>query len=354
MKLTTSAARLGAGAAILAVLAGCAGTGAPSTAIPATPTPSAAPTADATLAPTPDPTATQAAVKTTRDVAFESANKVLVPGVLDVYAPPAGGPWPVVVMFHGTPWEVSKEFLAEHAARVAERGFVVFDADWGHTVGSPAYIDVYAYATASNTQAACAVAFARSRAADYGGDPAKVIVFGHSGGSNVGSVVSFGGAQPSKGCLADGQVGKVDAFVTWEGDFLLAPEESQILEADRRVMDQMTPWSVLANRPDLPVAMLLSENPGPQVRGPLPAAAVPGYLALRDKDGTLARLVEKTGVFTDEEISVADMMRVLYQALREQGNPVSLDIMPGSTHLTLGDEGWQVFLAAFEKAAAQT
>jgi len=38
--------------------------------------------------------------------------------------------------------------------------------------------------------------------------------------------------------------------------------------------------------------------------------------------------------------------------LREQGNPVSPDIMPRSTHLTLSDAGWRVFLEAFEKAAA--
>jgi acetyl esterase/lipase len=341
------ARRLATPLAATVLASACTGVGA--TPPSATPTASPAPTADATV-PAPEPTATPAGRATKTDVAYESANDVLIPGLLDVYAPPAGGPYPVVVMFHGTPWEVSKEFLAEHAARVAQLGFVVFDADWGHTEGSPADIDVYAYATASNTQAACAVAYARSHAADYGGDPAKVIVFGHSGGSNVGSVVAFGGAQPSGGCLGDGKVGKVAAFVTWEGDYLLAPAEDQLLEADRRVMDALTPWSALASRPDLPVAMLLSEDPGSQVRAPLPAEAVPDYLALRDKDGTLARLVAKTGVFEDEEISVADMMRVFEAALREQGNPVTFDIIPGSTHLDLSDAGWEVFLAAFSKA----
>jgi acetyl esterase/lipase len=96
--------------------------------------------------------------------------------------------------------------------------------------------------------------------------------------------------------------------------------------------------------------MLLSEDPGPQVEAPFTGADLPGFLALRDRDGTMKRLIEATGAITDGIFSAADEQRVFYEALREQGNPVSLDIMPGSTHLTLSDEGWKVFLAAFEKA----
>jgi hypothetical protein len=62
-----------------------------------------------------------------------------------------------------------------------------------------------------------------------------------------------------------------------------------------------------------------------------------GFLALRDKDGSLARLMNSTGAIDDGIFSVADEQRVLYEALREQGNPVSLDIMPGSTHMSLSE-----------------
>ncbi len=85
--------------------------------------------------------------------------------------------------------------------------------------------------------------------------------------------------------------------------------------------------------------------------GPFTAANLPGYLALRQKGGTLKRLIEETGAVYDGIYSTADETRILYQALREQGNPVSLDVMPGSTHTTLSDGGWKVFLAAFEKGA---
>lgn len=76
-------------------------------------------------------------------------------------------------------------------------------------------LDPYQYPAENNAQVACAIAFARAHATDYGGDPARVIVFGHSGGSNVGSVVVFGDTEPAAGCLADGPVAPVGAFVTW-------------------------------------------------------------------------------------------------------------------------------------------
>ena len=359
MGSTTRARRLGAGAALLVVLAGCSGSGAAATPAPATMGPTAAPPQSATpaaadMTPAPPPTATAAAVKVTREVAYETASDVLEPGVLDVYVPPSGGPWPVVVMFHGTPTAVSRDSLAEHARRVAGLGFVVFDADWGHPSGDVMSSDPYAYVTASGTQAACAIAFARAKAPDYGGDPSKLLVFGYSGGANVGSVVAFGDIQPSTGCGTDGKTGPIDSLITFEGDFLAAPELDPVLKAEPRWFDLYTPWAHLADKPTLPVSMLLSEQPGPTVEAPFTKADLPGFLALRDKGGTLARLMKQTGAIDDRIFSVADEQRVLYEALREQGNPVSLDIMPGSTHIYASEEGWKVLLAAFEKARVGT
>ena len=356
MGSTTRARRLGAGAVLLVILAGCAG-GAATQPAPATAAPTSAPTQAATptatiASPAATPSATPAVVSMTRDVAYETASDVLEPGVLDVYVPPSGWAWPVVVMFHGTPTEVSKDSLAEHARRVADLGFVVFDAAWGHPSGEVMSSGPYAYATASNAQTACAIAFARAKAPGYGGDPSKLLVFGYSGGSNVGSVVAFGGIQPSTGCSTDSETGPIDSLITFEGDFLAAPEFDPILKAEPRWFDEYTPWAHLADRPALPVSMLLSEQPGPTVEAPFSKADLPAFLALRDNDGTLARLMQQTGAIDDGIFSVADEQRVLYEALREQGNPVSLDIMPGSSHMYLSEEGWKVFLAAFEKARA--
>ena len=38
---------------------------------------------------------------------------------------------------------------------------------------------------------------------------------------------------------------------------------------------------------------------------------------------------------------------------KAHGYPVPLDVLPGSNHLWLSEEGWKVFLAAFSKAAAK-
>jgi hypothetical protein len=65
----------------------------------------------------------------------------LTPDALDVYAPAGAGPWPVLVMFHGffglagTP-ATDRADLGENARRVAELGFVVFNASWGHQPGA--------------------------------------------------------------------------------------------------------------------------------------------------------------------------------------------------------------------------
>jgi acetyl esterase/lipase len=363
MEMTRGARSIAAGAIASLLMAACGSAPTPPAGSPPTPTAAVtSPTADArptpagqttAVTPVPAPSASTAGATRLRvdhDVSYERTSEVLAPGILDVYAPAAEGTWPVVVMLHGTPSDVSKEFLAEHAIRVARLGFVVFDAAWGHQRGAFADLDPLAYATATTSQAACAIAFARARAADYGGDPSALIVFGHSGGAAMGSVAAFGGSRPSEGCLGGSEVGMVDALVTWEGEFMLAPEFDPTLESEPAVFETITPWAYLPRRPDLPVFMLLSEDPGAQVEAPLPAEAVPGYLALRDRDGILTRLVEKTGVFDDGVVSAGDFQLVLYERLRELGNPVTLDIMPGSRHTFLSEDGWRVFLAAFERA----
>ena len=305
-------------AAAAIIVAGCGVTGTVATPPAATPTPptaapvTAAPTVHASLAPTPAPTTTPAGAMAAGDVAYESANDVLIPGVLDVYAPPAGGPYPVVGHVPRDPVGGLEGFPGRARPRGwPQLGFVVFDADWGHTAGSP---DPASTSMPTRRRATPRLPVpwhspevARGRLRRR---PREVIVFGHSGGSNVGSVVAVSArAQPSKGCLG-GRRGRSGRRLRHLGRRLppRPRRKSQILEADRRVMDQMTPWSV-PRQPAGPCRwrMLLSEDPGPQVRGPLPAAARSrATWRCATKTARLLRLVEKTGVFKDEEISVAD------------------------------------------------
>ena len=56
---------------------------------------------------------------------------------MDVYEPVEGGPWPVVVMWHGQPLsldppnEYRQEKMAPLASAVAEQGAVVFNVSYG-------------------------------------------------------------------------------------------------------------------------------------------------------------------------------------------------------------------------------
>ncbi len=346
-----AAPRLLASVAVLVLLGGC-GTGAGPTPGMATASPSSP-----TLAPT-------AAVVVTANVAYESANAVLVPGELDVYAPTAPGTWPVVVMFHGAPGgdpRIDRSGMAEKARAVSELGFVVFNASWGHVSGGGAEAPTFDELLATQSQATCAVRFAMSVATGYGGSPITTIAFGHSGGAHAAAMATFNGAEPTEGCLAgpvnDADISPaIDALVTWEGNWMLSvtvPDWDAALAADSRVMDVVTPWTHLAEHTDQKVVMLVSENPGEfferEVGDPWSADT---WLAARDPSGDLRRNLEANGAFTDGKLDFTETQALLYSVLEAQGNPVSLDVLPDSNHATLAGDGWKVFLAAFGKAAA--
>jgi acetyl esterase/lipase len=110
--------------------------------------------------------------------------------------------------------------LSEKARRVADLGFVVFVPGWGSVAKGGDGTPTYEWFAANNAQGACAVEFARAHAAEYDGDPATMIVFGHSGGANLGAMVAFARPEPTGGCLGGTTLGTIDALVTWEGDWL--------------------------------------------------------------------------------------------------------------------------------------
>jgi dienelactone hydrolase len=350
-----TAVRLVVGLAVTFLLGGCAAGASVSPS--ATPAATASPSmAVATPTPRPRPT-----VVSTTNLAYESTNPGLVPGTLDVYAPTRAGPWPVVVMFHGAPGSdpvTDRSYLGVHARRVAELGFVVFNASWGHVPGGggsepPDADDLLAV----ESQAACAVAFARAKASGFGGDPTTMIVFGHSGGAHAAAMVAFNRPEPTVGCLGGATLGTIDTLVTWEGNWLLSvnyPDWNAALAADPGVMDIVTPWRSLPGQADLRVVMLVSEHPGTfferEVGNPW---AADSWLAVRDPSGDLRRQLEANGAIADGILDFVDVQRLLYSVLEAQGNPVSLDVMPDSVHDRLGTAGWPVFLGAFQKAAAK-
>jgi acetyl esterase/lipase len=294
------------------------------------------------------------AVTKTSNVAFESSNPVLTTGVLDVYAPAESGPWPVVVMFHAGP-PPYKERLDTHGRRVADLGFVVFNATWGAGAPIP---ETYEQALPYTSQAACAVEFARAHAAEYGGDPATMIVFGYGLGANfMAAMIAFARPDASAGCLGSTTPGAVDDLVTWDGDWLLrgfGVNWDERLATDPTLMDALTPWKHLPEHKDLKVVMLVSENPGAYLEREVGDPWAPdAWLAVRDPSGDLRRRLEANAALSDGTLDFAEAQQLLFSVLQAQGNPVTLDVLPGTTHTSLSDEGWEVVLAAFTQAAAK-
>jgi pimeloyl-ACP methyl ester carboxylesterase len=78
--------------------------------------------------------------------------------------------------------------MAEIARALAAKGAVVYNVDYRGV--RPAYGKGF---PESITDVACAIRYARSTARKYGGDPADVILVGHSQGGYVGAMVALAG-----------------------------------------------------------------------------------------------------------------------------------------------------------------
>jgi acetyl esterase/lipase len=135
---------------------------------------------------------------------------------MDVYRP-AGEGLPVVVFFYGGSWQTGRrqDYLFV-AASLARRGMVVVVPDYRlfPQVTWPAYVE----------DAALAVASVRRQAADWGGDPARVFVAGHSAGAHLAALLALSpqwldAAGDRRGALA-GMVGLAGPY-----DFLPIQDE---------------------------------------------------------------------------------------------------------------------------------
>lgn len=103
---------------------------------------------------------------------------------LDVFMPrgAASGDAPVVVFFYGGAWKRGERaqygFVGD---RLARNGILAIVADYRTwpRAGFPAFVD----------DAADAVAWTRAHAADYGGDPDRMFVMGHSAGAQIAALL---------------------------------------------------------------------------------------------------------------------------------------------------------------------
>ena len=120
---------------------------------------------------------------------------------------------PVIVMVHACCGD--RADLGKLAEAVAAEGAIVMNADWAGIKNDARFPDAYA-------DVACAVRFARARAADFGGDPADVTLLGWSDGAMASAVVAAAGEQfdrsrceyPTASSVPDAFIG-VAGFYGW-------------------------------------------------------------------------------------------------------------------------------------------
>lgn len=152
---------------------------------------------------------------------------------LDVYTSGEPGNWPVVVFLHG--YGGNKEGLAATSQAIADQGAVVFTADWPALLPDHAGLRNGSDCRAVSEVLSCAIRYARSTAADHGGDPSNVTLVGVSAGATFGSWVALtgedldraweefaaarGGPPPQVECAVAEGSADVDAFVGIAGNY---------------------------------------------------------------------------------------------------------------------------------------
>lgn len=163
---------------------------------------------------------------------------------LDVWAPAEEGSFPVVVALHGG--FSNKQSLQVLSGAIVAHGIVVFSPSWHSTAPTSKEVILTGY-----EDAACALRFARRHAAEYQGDPARIIVVGYSAGGALGATITLAGDDFSGDCLVEEGGALADGFVGLEGlytilDSIPATVLDDMPEDTVKLID---PFDALARQP---------------------------------------------------------------------------------------------------------
>lgn len=263
--------------------------------------------------------------------------------LLDVYAPPGAKGLPLVVLFHGAPTAVDKtgSGLVDYpglAEEIASRGAVVVSANWG-IFDAPMPDDAQAFVASveqGRDEVACAIAYAAAHAADWGADPQRLVVIGHSGGATQVSPAVLGEAEPFRGCASDTEW-DARGVVLWEGDMLV--EDPSVWPYEKGMADMLaafTPWGFLEGGFDGTVAFVVSDA----------SATDPGFrrcdgrdfLDARDPSGAIEAGLDEIDAFADGCVDIREESAVTARVMKEHGFDTMVIALtdPATTHMSLG------------------
>jgi len=178
------------------------------------------------------------AIELTSDILY--ANIDDRPTSLDVFSPRQKGPWPVVIVVHGSSQDRSS--FENFSRAIASQGAVVFNIDT--TFGVSAVIE----------RVACAVRFARATSPDYDGDPSRIIIVGFSRGARCGLVASLAGDDFRGDCVISDGSALPDAFVGYEGGY-----DFTTSDASYRTPGTNDAYYYIGQNPDLQVRLIYGD-----------------------------------------------------------------------------------------------
>ena len=276
--------------------------------------------------------------------------------LLDVYAPEGAEGLPLVVLFHGNPSAVDKEGLTSGGSElvnypdvireIAARGAVVVSANWGpRSVPFPA--DAAAFVTSveqARDETACAISYAVEHAPDYGSDPSRLVVIGHSGGATHVSATVLGTPEPFPGCAAD-STWTPTGVVFWEGDMLV--EDPTIFDlwggGQADVLAAFTPWGYLDSGFQGRTVFVVSDT---SARDPMfRRCDGPGFLDARDPTGAIEAGLNAIGAFDDGCVDIREESAVTAAAMADRGFDTTLVALtdPASSHFGVGSGDLALF-----------
>lgn len=141
---------------------------------------------------------------------------------LDVYRPRRGERAPMVVFFYGGSWQNgARDLYAFLGAALAAQGIVTVVPDYTLYPDArfPAFLE----------DAARAVAYARTHASDWGADPERLVLMGHSAGAYIAAMLAFDPQWLAAAGLESHR--HLAGLIGLAGPYDFLPIESRVLQA---------------------------------------------------------------------------------------------------------------------------
>lgn len=329
---------------------------------------STSPSADTTsAAPASEPAATGGPVSTTAtipsgvnltaDIRFSADLPGAYPALLDVYAPDGARDLPMVVMFHGGGVDKRDLQYPLIAGELAARGMVVVVPNHGPLDGVVPTDDPVGTVVSYMDGAACAMSYAVAHGSEWGADPTRIVLFGHSGGANTASVLMFTYSRAvGTGCAEPAQQWQPQVVALWDGEIALLDEGLWHNYPDdlQGLFAELTNWnSTAAAVFDGPVHLFSTTSFNAEARR---CDEMATWTAARDPSGTLQAALAAVGADDDGCVDIGEVHRAYAWHLDHNGvrSYYAEFTAEGSEHAELADPDLDLLFDTLTAAADAT